>query len=79
VSERQANRLLASEGTSVRRLLTQRRLEKCREALVDPLQRHRSIGDIASSFGFRDMSHFTHAFRDEYGHAPSEHRRAALA
>jgi AraC-like DNA-binding protein len=60
VSERQANRLLAREGTSVQRLLTQRRLEKCREALVDPLQRHDSIRHIALSFGFRDMSHFTH-------------------
>jgi AraC family transcriptional regulator, positive regulator of tynA and feaB len=54
---------LAPQGTSIRRLLIKRRLAKCREAFEDPRQRDRSIGDIAYAFGFRDLSHFNHAFK----------------
>ena len=72
VSERHANRLLALEGTSIRRLLMERRLSKCREAIEN--QRHRSISDIAFAYGFRDLSHLTHAFKNRYGLSPSEYR-----
>lgn len=76
ISERHANRLLALEGTSIRRLLTERRLNKSREAIANPLQRQRSISDIAFAHGFRDLSHFTHAFKDRFGLAPREYRIA---
>jgi len=76
VSERHANRLLALEGTSIRRLLIERRLTKCREMIEDPQHLHRSISDIASFCGFRNLSHFTRIFKDRFGVSPSEYRSA---
>jgi AraC-like DNA-binding protein len=77
ISERHANRILALEGTSIRRLLIKRRLAKCREALEDPLQHDRSIGDIAYAFGFRDLSHFNHAFKKYFRASPTDYRHMA--
>jgi len=74
VSERHANRLLAMEGTSIRRLLLERRLAKCRAAFEDPLQRRHSISEIVTGCGFRHLSHFTRAFKRRYGLTPHEYR-----
>jgi len=76
VSERHANRLLALEGTSIRRLLIERRLNKCREMIEDPRHLHRSISDIASFYGFRHLSHFTRVFKERFGLSPSAYRSA---
>jgi len=76
VSERHANRLLALEGTSIRRLLIERRLDKCREMIEDPQHLHRSIRDIAFFYAFRNLSHFTRAFKDRFGLSPGEYRSA---
>ena len=75
-SESHANRLLALEGTSIHHLLIERRLNKCREMIEDPRHVHRSIGDIAFFYGFRDLSHFARVFKGHFGLSPSEHRRA---
>ncbi len=58
VSVRYANALLAREGTSLGRLIQARRLARCRRALEDPLQRHRTVGEIALGWGFSDLTHF---------------------
>ena len=76
ISERHANRLLALEGTSIRSRLIERRLDRCREMLENPQQMHCSITDIAFFYGFRNLSHFTRAFKDRFGLSPSEHRSA---
>ncbi len=47
IGVRYANALLAEEGLSIQRLIVQRRLERCRLALSDATQAHRTIGDIA--------------------------------
>jgi AraC family transcriptional activator of tynA and feaB len=75
ISVRYANALLAEENTSVERYILHRRLEHCRRALEDPLQAHRMIGDIAFSWGFSDLSHFSRRFRAQFGMAPGELRR----
>ncbi len=77
ISVRYANALLAEESTSVERYLTARRLAKCRNALDDPAQAHRSIGDIAYKWGFSDLSHFGRRFKAQYGVTPSDYRRVA--
>jgi len=77
--ERQADRLLAQEGSSIRHLLMERRLNKCREALADKLEPYRSIRDIALSFGFRDVTHFTRAFSRRYGVSPRDYRRSVAS
>lgn len=75
VSVRYANALLAQEGTSIVRLIQSRRLERCRRSLNDPLQSHRSVSEIASAWGFVDMTHFSRRFKAAYGILPSELRK----
>ena len=75
VSVRYANAVLADENTSVARLIQTRRLERCRQALCDFTQAHRSISEIAYCWGFSDMTHFGRRFRAAYGLLPSEYRK----
>jgi AraC-like DNA-binding protein len=75
VSVRYANALLAQEGTSIVRFIQSRRLERCHRALNDPLQSHRSVSEIASAWGFVDMTHFSRRFKAAYGILPSELRK----
>ena len=75
VSVRYANALLAQEGTSIARLIQSRRLERCHRALKDPRQVHRTVTEIASAWGFVDMTHFGRRFKAAYGVLPSEFRR----
>ena len=75
ISVRYANKLLAERDGSLRRLIQELRLERCRKALEDPLQAHRSVSEIAYAWGFSDMSHFGRSFRKFYGMLPSDYRR----
>jgi AraC-like DNA-binding protein len=77
VSVRYANDVLADYGTSKRRLIQSKRLARCRKALEDPLQSHRTESEIAYSWGYSDMTHFGRMFRAAYGLLPSELRRLA--
>jgi len=38
---------------------------------------HRTIGEIALSWGFNDPSHFSYAFKKRYGMAPKAWRARA--
>lgn len=74
VSVRYANTVLAEEDTSLAQLIQTRRLERCRQALIDPAQSQRPISDIARRWGFADMTHFARRFRRAYGVLPSAYR-----
>lgn len=74
LSPRYINQLLQAEGTSLARLIWRRRLERIAADLRDPALAGRSISTIALSHGFRDLSHFSAAFRQRYGMTPREHR-----
>jgi AraC-like DNA-binding protein len=76
-SVRYANQVLAREGTSIARLIQARRLERCRRALHDPSQVHRTISEIAYGWGFTDLTHFGRSFRAAFGMLPSEFRNSA--
>jgi AraC-like DNA-binding protein len=76
MSVRNANRLLAKEGTSLERYILRRRLEKCRDDLLDPAQDSRSTSEIAYSWGFMDAAHFSRSFKAAFGTPPSEFRKA---
>jgi AraC family transcriptional activator of tynA and feaB len=78
ISVRYANAVLAQEeGTSLARLIQARRLARCRRALEDPLQMHRTISEIAYGWGFSDMTHFGRRFKAAYGMSPTEYRNLA--
>jgi AraC family transcriptional activator of tynA and feaB len=75
VSVRYANAVLAKQGTSIMRLVQERRLIRCRVALADPSQGKRTISEIAYGWGFSDMTHFARKFKAAYGMSPSDFRR----
>jgi AraC family transcriptional regulator, positive regulator of tynA and feaB len=74
ISVRYANALLAGEGTSLERYIVARRLELCRKMLEDPSHATRTIGDIAYTSGFSNVSHFSRRFKARFGVSPSECR-----
>ena len=74
VSSRYLAALFADEGTSVGRVITGLRLERCRAALTDPLQAGRTIAEVAYGWGWNDLSHFSRSFRTRYGASPREYR-----
>lgn len=77
ISVRYANSLLAEEGQSIERYIGDRRLERCRAALEESSQSHRSIGEIAFKWGFSDLSHFGRRFKARFGLTPTDYRRQA--
>jgi AraC family transcriptional regulator, positive regulator of tynA and feaB len=79
VSVRYANAMLAEQGTSVMRLIQERRLARCKRALDDPQQHNRTVSEIAYSWGFSDMTHFGRRFRAAFGLLPSEYRKVSKA
>lgn len=74
-SVRQANRLLALDGTSLERFIFSQRLEQCQAALQDETLRQRTISEIAFGWGFNDLGHFSRSFRARFGMSPSEVRK----
>ncbi|MEA2835699.1 MAG: hypothetical protein QOD89_249 [Bradyrhizobium sp.] len=80
LSVRYANAILASQETSIGRLILTERLERCRQALEDPVQSGRSVSEIAFGWGFCDLTHFGRCFKKAYGMSPSDyqlsHRKA---
>jgi AraC family transcriptional regulator, positive regulator of tynA and feaB len=74
VSVRYANLVLSREGESIMRRIQTRRLARCRQAIADPLQAHRTLTEIAYAWGFSDMTHFARRFRAAYGILPNEYR-----
>lgn len=77
VSPRTVNRLFASFGKPVAATIRDRRLEECSRMMVSSAFRDKSIGFIASQFGFTSASVFSRAFTAKYGVAPTSYRRDA--
>ncbi len=51
-----------------------RRLHRCRDDLVNPAHMHRSIADIAASWGFNNPSAFSTAFKELFDMSPRDFR-----
>lgn len=79
LSPRYLRRLFAAEGTSPGRWIWERRFERARADLADPLLAGRSVTDLALGWGFNDMSHFSRGFRARYGLSPRAYRVTALS
>jgi AraC-like DNA-binding protein len=77
VTLRLLQRHFAAQGESLAAFILEQRLQRCRDALRDPVQARRTITDIAMSWGFGDSGRFSRAFRQRFGHAPSDGRGAA--
>jgi AraC family transcriptional activator of tynA and feaB len=75
VSLRTLHAVFEDTDESVAALVRRARLARCREDLVEPTAG--SITEIAFRWGFSDATHFSHAFKRQYGMAPRDVRRAA--
>jgi AraC-like DNA-binding protein len=71
-----SRRFRSVTGMSVHRVLVRTRLRAALEQLLDRPER---LADLALECGFASHSHFTDAFRAEYGCAPTEARRLVQA
>lgn len=61
----------ARTGTSPRRWIIARRMERARELLADPSAR---VNNIALAVGYLNTSHFIKAYREAYGQTPDRSR-----
>jgi AraC-like DNA-binding protein len=68
------HKLFRAEGTSVSRMIRERRLEKCRRDLVAPGSRETAVSAIGAHWGFLDAAHFSRVFKATYGVSPREYR-----
>ncbi len=76
VSVRHLHLLFEPTGMSFAQHVQSRRLEECRAALANPLNRDRSVTDIAYAWGFNNLASFYRAFRRRFGISPGEVRGA---
>jgi AraC-like DNA-binding protein len=67
ISVRYLHRCFQPMGTSVMRHLTGLRLENCRRELLDPFLKRHPVSEIAFRNGFRNVSHFSDAFKARFG------------
>jgi AraC family transcriptional regulator, positive regulator of tynA and feaB len=70
LSPRQIHRLFANEEMSLMRWVWVQRLEQCYRELIQDASAHRTISEIAYTWGFNDQAHFSRTFRKHYGVSP---------
>ncbi|MGV9711641.1 helix-turn-helix domain-containing protein [Gordonia sp. NPDC003424] len=74
VSERYLHKCCATEGFSISQWIIGQRLDAARAELRSSHARHRSIAQIAHTWGFRNVRHFSRRFVDSFGVTPTEWR-----
>ncbi|WP_109514606.1 transcriptional regulator FeaR [Pseudomonas ovata] len=74
-SVRSLHRLFTRSGMSVGRYILERRLQRCAQAIAHS---DLKISHIAIRWGFKDLGHFSRAFRNAYGMSPSDYRHSVL-
>ena len=74
ISTRHLHGVFHERGESVSAWIRTRRLERSRGDLLDPLQRDRMIGSIATRWGFVDAAHFSRLYKAAFDESPSETR-----
>lgn len=78
MSTRALHQLFATTDHTVARWIRERRLEKSRRDLQDPLLRDVPVAAIGARWGLADPAHFSRLFRAEFGLSPAQYRRQHL-
>jgi AraC-like DNA-binding protein len=78
ISLRYLYKLFEAEGRTVAGWIRERRLERCRQDLLNPAQHNHTIGAIAAKWGFISPEHFSRLFRAAYQIPPGEFRHLHL-
>ncbi|GLW68223.1 hypothetical protein Kpho02_05220 [Kitasatospora phosalacinea] len=79
ISVRYLHRLFEGEGTTVGRLVQQRRLDACARELGRRGRTAPTVSAVAQRWGFVNPAHFSRAFRAAYGVSPREWRALRTA
>lgn len=79
ISTRHLHGLFHDQGTTVSTYIRVRRLERCRDDLINPVYADRQVSAIAARWGFVDAAHFSRVYRAHYGESPSETRSQVVA
>ena len=79
VSVRYLQKLFENAGESFTHYLRQRRLERCRSDLSNPVHSGLSISDVCFKWGFNDAAHFSRSFRDRFGTSPRAFRNESAS
>jgi AraC-like DNA-binding protein len=58
------------EQISISDYILKQRVERCREDLLNPAFAHKSITEIAFSWGFNNSNHFSRCFKQAFGLSP---------
>jgi AraC-like DNA-binding protein len=74
ISIRTLHKLYEAEEHTIADSIRRRRLERCRQDLLDPGRRDRPVGAVGARWGFPDAAAFSRAFRAAYGIPPGEYR-----
>ncbi|MBI3376632.1 MAG: helix-turn-helix domain-containing protein [Betaproteobacteria bacterium] len=78
LSARNLHHIFAEEPMTLMRWIWTERLKRCRAELALRSLQHRSVSDIAYSWGFNDPAHFSRSFRERFGQSPREFRQSVL-
>lgn len=79
ITPRYLHHLFEDVGTSVSNWIKTRRLERCRDDIHCSQATGRSITEVAYAWGFNNPSHFSKAFKKQFGLSPRDYRRRAAA
>jgi AraC-like DNA-binding protein len=74
ISTRTLHKLFEAEEHTIAASIRRRRLERCRQDLLDPGLLSRPVSAVGARWGFHDAAGFSRAFRAAYGVPPSEYR-----
>jgi len=78
LSVRHLYNLFSATGTTVAQWVKQRRLDRARGDLADPLRADETVAAISERWGFEDAGYFSRVFKQSFGQTPGEWRRTAL-
>ncbi len=74
VSVRCVHRAFEDSDWTVWGYIRHQRLQQCRAELRDPEMRGRTMSEIAYAWGFKDVAHFSRAYKAQFGVSPSADR-----
>jgi AraC family transcriptional activator of tynA and feaB len=74
LSPRHLYELFSDEALPLMKWVWSERLDHCRRDLLQPKLKRRTVGEIAYSWGFSDVSHFSRAFKQRFGLTPRDCR-----
>jgi len=77
-SKRHLHKAFSAEDDTLAHYILRRRLQACMRDLKHAAHAHRTITDIAFSWGFNNGAHFSRVFREHAGLSPSDFRETAL-